>query len=451
VAIPGTAEGDLIYVDLGPGPAFDGGLTGLPVCPPTYYAPRLLDQNDYTNPFIPPSLVTIQAVDPQGVLLGTPPVDPLGRVLVQTASGTPVPVADRTDAGFPTVTNPDGTLANAVDCYALVPGTVEICVTDGLVQHGVAETEIVSVVYEGVINNMPTTGTLIGDQLSVNPGYYGCADDGGAGGGPSCDLTTNLEGLLIREMANLTVELNLPGQGPCGDYAVTRVLPTSMTLAPQPSPAPAPNCRPGPVAITTFASGAKPYTVTGTFTGFQTQLWSADGRLQLVKHPRWQYPANLTAMERSAQQLADVTFGVPSGSPVPPAPGTLVPPPTPQDYDALDSAFSLALIGGLGPVSDGGIGLDGGLLDGGLLDGGLLDGGLPTWTPLRGSSYRFVINSGVLQVAVNPLDISAMISGMASYTDILGIRHVYASYQGGSALIELNPEFAYYQYLYETH
>ena len=195
--------------------------------------------------------------------------------------------------------------------------------------------------------------------------------------------------------------------------------------------------------FTLFASGDKPYTVSGTFTGFQTELWSADGRLQLVKHPRWQYPANLTAMERNAQQLADVTFGLPAGAPVPPVGDTGVPPPTPQDYDALDAEFSVAVVGSLGSFVDGGIFDDAGVL----LDGG----GSFIVTPLRGASYRFVTNSGVLSVAVNPLDISALITGMTSDTDIYGIQHVYASYQGGSALIELNPVLAYYLYLYETH
>jgi hypothetical protein len=458
LAIPGTAVGDLVYVDLGPGPAIDGGFPAFPVCPPQYYAPRLLDQNDYvTNP-ISPSLITIQAVDPFGNLLGTPPQEPCSSsaipggpdcLLLKTASGGQVPLLDRLNNSYPIITNPDGTTAQGVDCYAYAPNSVAICLTDGLIQHGVAETEAVTVTYQGVINNLSgVSGVWTGSQVLVQPGYYGCANDGGAGGGPACDLTTTLDGLLVREMANLTVELNAPGQLPCGDYAVSSVGPTSLVLT-QPAPAAPASCPPGLVNFTIFASGDKPYTVSGLFTGFQTNLWAADGRLQLLKYPRWQYPANLAAMERSAQQLADITFGLPTTPPVIPD-GTSVPVPVPVDYDALDSPFGLALIGALGTVADGGLYDDAGLS---LFDGGLnlFDGGTIIVTPERGASYKFITNSGVLQVVVNPLDVSANIVSMTSFTDIYSTQHVLASYQGGSALVELNPVLAYYLYLFETH
>jgi hypothetical protein len=447
LAIAGTAVGDLVYVDLGPGPILDGGFPGFPVCPPAYYAPRLMDQNDYVTTPIPPSLVTIQAVDPYGNLLGIPPLVPLtpGQPPF-TANGGLVPDAGRLGEPFPVVTNPDGTVANFVDCYAFTPNSVELCVTDGLVQHGVAETESVAVTYQGVINNLSAVpGIWSGSQLDVLPGYYGCADDGGAGGGPACDLTTTLDGLLVRETANLTVEVSNGGLLPCGDYAVSSVQPQVLVLEPQAPPAAPPTCSPGSVTFTIFAAGEKPYTVSGLFSGFQPNLWSADGKLQLVKHPRWQYPANLAAMERSAQELADVTFGLPPGPIVVP-PNTTVPLPTPQDYEALDSVFSIAVVGAIGPILDGGFLADAGFA----FDGGLFDGGLII-TPLRGSSYRFITNSGVLPVVVNPLDISADIVAMKSYTDIYNLKHVFASYQGGSALVELNPEFAYYLYLFETH
>jgi hypothetical protein len=121
----------------------------------------------------------------------------------------------------------------------------------------------------------------------------------------------------------------------------------------------------------------------------------------------------------------------------------------PEDYEALDSPFAVALIGALGPIADGGLFDDAGLpIDGGL---GLFDGGPIIVTPERGASYKFLTNSGVLPVAVNPLDISANIVSMTSYTDIYSVQHVLASYQGGSALVELNPVLAYYLYLFETH
>ncbi len=442
-AIPGTAVGDLVYVDLGPGfpCSADGGCEGgggtLPVdggfpCPPAYFAPRLVDQNDYIADPLLPSVITIRVTDGNGLDLGIPSLVGLGQPFYQplTADGQALPPNDRVGNPFPTPIGPDGNVIQAVNCYALVSGltgVAEMCITDGLMQHGVVEDELFSVAYEGTISGLSQIdGTLNGTTLQAQ------LPDGGL------DLTTTIDGLLVRETPNLTVLMSQGGLLPCGTYGITAVAPSSLTV----QPGPLASCTPGAVNFSVIASGAKPYTVTGSASGFIPQLWPKDGTLQLVTHQRWQYPANLIGMLQSAQQLSDLTFGLPPGSPVSPAPNSVVPYPRDGglDYAALDSPFALAIYGVLGP-------LDGGVLPG--EDGGTADGG--TVSPLIGASYVFATTSGVAPVSVNPQDISALITGMASYTDPGGGRHVYAAYQGGSALVELNPIFAYFQYLLEVH
>ena len=92
----------------------------------------------------------------------------------------------------------------------------------------------------------------------------------------------------------------------------------------------------------------------GTSTGFLNQLWPMDGTLHLVSSRRWHYPADLIAMLRGAEQLADYVLG-PIG-PTQPADGSSVTFPRGDgaDSDALDSAFGLALIGPLGIAAESG-------------------------------------------------------------------------------------------------
>ncbi len=317
-----------------------------------------------------------------------------------------------------------------MSCYALAIGS-QICVTDGLIQKGVAENEILIATYQGSLPGLAgVAGTLSGTSLQIS----------GAG-----DLTQINGGLLASEGAdggNLTVQLSSGSQG-CGAYGISAVSPGSLTLS---SPRRV-VARQASVAVTIVASGKKPFTVQGTSIGFQNQLWPMDGTLHFVTYQRWQYPADLIGMLRGAQQLADYVLGpIPSG----PAPGSLLTFPRDDgaDSEALDSVFGLALYGPLGYPLEPDAGVDGGIA---------FDAGLEV-APLPGASWSFNVTNGVTPLAVNPTGIDpqaadSVIDGMAAYTDLDGggVPHVYASFRGGNALIELVPSDANSRDLFVFH
>jgi hypothetical protein len=156
---------------------------------------------------------------------------------------------------------------------------------------------------------------------------------------------------------------------------------------------------------------------------------------------RWQYPSNLIAMARAAQQLADVVFGPPAE----PALGSPLPQPRldGHDSDALDSPLGLALIGPLGDAA----------VDGGVGTVGSDAGPFPGVVPQQGAYWTFQVSSAVAPVAVNPPDSSSYVESMTAYLDPYdgGTPHVYGSYRGGNALIELDPRIAYDFGILEIH
>ena len=430
--IVGTDEGDFFYLDLGfgsPGGGTESVDGGYP-CPPSYFAPRLVDLTDYGAGTTEPGVTGIAASDNTGAALPLPVVTEDSPL---TSSGAPLaaPLIDR--LGQPLVTTPaispaTGTLP-AVSCYGFAAGS-ELCLTGGMVQHGAAENENFSVQYEGSLPGLSgQPGTLSGAQLESRA---------------AIDFTSYLPeapgaaGVVAAEAAQLGVDVWTAGGQFCGDYGLAAVSPSTLTLAPiGGSPI---GCAQGVVTFTVFALdrpgvAGKPYTVSGSESGF-IGLWPDDGTLHFVRTGRWQYPADLIAMGRSAEQLTDLVLGPVASSP---APGSSLAPPRPEDYDALDAAFGLAVKGPLGPPLPRS------------LDGGAVIGSAPGVTPQRGAAWLFSTTSGVEPLNVSPADTSSLIEGMASYIDTTGDRHVYGTYRGGSALIELNPVAASYAALNEVH
>ncbi len=303
--IAGTTVGDLDYIDVGIGTPLGGtadGGGGWP-CPPAYFAPRILDQSDYVPGLAAATIGSVNAVDGAGVAL-----DFVSNSDVPvTSDGGALPAADRQGAAFNVA--PAGQAP--VTCYGLSvapANSFDVCVTDGMVQHGAAEDENVTVTYEGALPGLSGLGGSVnGATLSFTaPGdlatYLGA--DGGAGP-------------LVTDQANLAVQVTASGAA-CGSYAIASVQPSSLTLAPQPA-GPALACAQGSVTFSVVAGGGTPYLVQGTESGF-LGLWPADGTLQLVTPGRWQYPADLVGMARGAQQLADMVFGP---QPASAAPGRL--------------------------------------------------------------------------------------------------------------------------------
>ncbi len=418
--LAGTADGAFVYIDVGIGQPnggtgpLDGGAYA---CPPAYFAPRILDVNDYLPSPPLPSVGKPSASDPSGTAL-PPPVATADLPLTQ--DGGSLPEADRLGAPFA----PAG--SSPVTCWALAQGT-EVCATTSFVEHGVAEDETLSIAYQGTIGTLSSqpetiTGATLQSQAGVDLTSY-LPEAGGADGGV---------GVLVSETPALGVDVVTSGGKACGDYGVAAVAPQSLSLVALPGGAPL-SCAQGSGTFTIFAAGDKPYVVSGSESGF-VGLWPADGTLHLVQTGRWQYPADLIGMAHSAEELTDLVFGpVPSS----PAPGSTLAPPRPEDYRSLESAFGLALLGKLGTplpaAEDGGTAL------------------APGVSPVRGASYTLQVASGVSPLNVNPADPSSLIESMASYLDAEKARHVYATYWGGSALIELNPESATYNALNETH
>ena len=417
LAMVGTGSGDIVYVDIGIGRP-DAGTgaddAGEFACPAAYLAPRLLDINDYiTNP-VPPEISEVSAVN----LDGGPSLGEVTQVaapVALTALGAALPTTDRLDAGFSTPLGTNGLAMTPLSCYALAIGS-QICVTEGLMQKGVAEAETFVATYNGSLPGLAgIPGTLNGSSLQITS----------AG-----DLIQINGGLLSSEGAdggNLMVQL-IDGSGDCGAYGISAVATGSLTLS---SP---PTCASGPVEATVVASNGKPFTVQGTTTGFLDQLWPMDGTLHLVIGKRWQYPANLIGMVHGAQQLADFVLGpIPAQA----APGSSLTFPRDggADSDALDSSFGLALSGPLGIAAepDAGTGLI------------VLDGGGEV-APLPGAYWSFNVSNGVFPLTVNPTAVQAadsLIDGMAAYTSLdaggVLVPHVFASYRGGNAMVELIP------------
>ncbi|MHB8420800.1 MAG: hypothetical protein ACYDCL_22220 [Myxococcales bacterium] len=414
--IAGTTVGDMAYIDVGfgsdlGGTGSDGG--GYP-CPPAYFAPRIFDQTDYVPGLGNAAISAVTAVDGSGASLSFA----ANADQPMTAAGKPLPASDR--LGAPFAVAPAGHAA--VTCYG-VPGAAadafDLCVTDGMVQHGAAEDETITVTYQGAISGLAGLGGSVnGATLQSNAGLDFTTYLAAADGGP---------GLLVAQPQNLVVDVTAGGTA-CGDYLIASVQPSSLTLAPESSGPPL-ACAQGNVTFTVLAGGAAPYSVQGTESGF-IGLWPADGTLHFVEKGRWQYPADLIGMARGAQQLTDLVYGpIPSAA----APGSTLAPPRPEDYDALDSAFGLALFGV--PST----------LDG--PDGGLPDAGVAA----PGTAVTLTVVSGVQPLAVNPEDTSALIDAMAAYTDQGGIPHVYGSYRGNNTLVELNPDEAIFSALTEIH
>ena len=414
LAMVGTGSGNIVFVDIGIG-SVDGGAgandDGGFACPAAYLAPRLFDMNDYIVDPIPPQISNVAATAIDGGLdLGAATL--LATADATTAAGAPLPTVDRQAATFSTPLASTGLPLDTVSCYA-IPTGADICVTGGLVQKGVAQNETFVATYQGPIPVFSeASGSLSGTSLQI----------------PSAgDLTLVDDGLLASEGAdggNLTVEL-IDGAGACGDYGIAGVSATAITLSPPPS------CASGSVIVTIVASGNKPYTVQGTSTGFLNQLWPMDGTLHLVTSTRWHYPADLIAMLHGAEQLTDLVLGpIPAGA----ASGSSVTAPRAdgEDSAALDSAFGLALRGPLGVADVGDAGVDGGF----------------AFIPAPGATWSFSVSNGIQPLTVGPTGVDtvsadSLIDGMAAYTDNDGgTPHVYASYRGGNALIELVPSVA---------
>jgi hypothetical protein len=409
--IVGTTVGDLDYIDIGFGSEFggtgngDGG--GYP-CPPAYFAPRILDQADYVAGLATPSITAVSATNGSGTSLGFA----ANGDQPMTSDGGVLPQYDRLGKSF--LVAPSGHAA--VTCYGApgaAAGSFDVCVTDGMVQHGAAEDETITITYRGAISGLGgLAGTVNGATLESSA---------------STDLSTYLNGLLVLQQPNLEVTVNGPS-GACGGYLVASVQSSSLTLVPESGGSPL-SCAQGSVTFTVAAGGDAPYAVQGSESGF-LGLWPANGTLRFVTTGRWQYPADLIAMGRGAQQLADIVYGTtPAGT----APGSALATLGPHDDAALDAAFGLALMG---------------VPPGGGVDGGAPDGGVDA---APGTTITLTVVSGVSPLSVNPEDTSALIDAMASYTDTGGVPHVYASYRGNNTLIELNPDEAIFSALSEIH
>ena len=421
LAIAGTAVGDMFYIDLGAGTVDGGPLgdAGIFPCPPTLLAPRLVDINDYLLTPVGPEIDSILATDPDGgQTLGTPALEAAPVAL--TALGGALPQTDRLGAGFDGGPGTAGTALPILSCYSL-PSEAQLCVTSGLVQKGVAEDEQFVVTYGGALQDASElTVSLAGNTLTA----------------AGVDFTALSGGLLQTEQANLTVVLS-GAAGACGAYGISAVTSAALTL----QPSGATGCGAGLFFATIYASGAKPFTVLGTTTGFVNALWPADGTLHLVPSRRWHYPVDLIHMAGAAEQLADFVFGPLPGMAAAPGSSLTVPRPDGRDSDALDSPFGLALWGPLGSGSN-----DAGVIAS--IDGGYFE-------PLPGARWGFTVTSGVQALAVNPSaafsadGADSLIDGMASYIDVGdagadgGVPHVFGAYRGGNALIELDPEQAY--------
>ncbi len=286
-------------------------------------------------------------------------------------------------------------------------------------------TELFFATYNGSLPNLADVqGNLSGNSLQIT----------------SVGDLTQIDGSLLLsegvDGGNLSVELTNDSGGPCGDFGISAVTSSSVTLSGTPT------CGSSGVTVTVVASNKKPFTVEGTSTGFLNQLWPMDGTLHLVTSKRWQYPADLIAMLRGAQQLADFVLGPLPNAQVVPGSSLTAPRLDGADSDALDSAFGLAFIGPLGVAAEPDAGVDAGILG--------VDGG-PEVVPLPGAYWSFSVNNGVQPLVVNPTgaDIQApadsLIDGMASYTDLDAgalVPHVFASFRGGNALVELVPSLA---------
>jgi len=75
----------------------------------------------------------------------------------------------------------------------------------------------------------------------------------------------------------------------------------------------------------------------------------------------------------------------------------------------------------------------------------VLDGGGEV-APLPGAYWSFNVSNGVFPLTVNPTAVQAadsLIDGMAAYTSLdaggVLVPHVFASYRGGNAMVELIP------------
>jgi hypothetical protein len=418
--IAGTTDGDLVYIDLGFGNPQggtgnnDGG--GYPL-PPAYFAPRIFDINDYLPTPIYPGISTVAAVDGNGVAL----TFDANSDLPLTAGGQPAPVdgKDRLGAAFTTFPSTHA----PVTCYGTAPaadggGAFELCVTDGMLQHGAADDETFTITYEGAVGALQAqpgsvNGTTLQSNANVQLQTYLGPSDGGSG-------------VLVNQISNLAVSITTTAGVSCGSFGIADVGPATLTLTETDGGQPL-SCATGTVTFSVLAGGSVPYTVQGSESGF-VGLWPADGTLHFAQTGRWQYPADLIAMAKGAQQLTDMVFGpVASGA----SPGSTLAPPLPQDYQALESSFGLALKGvpaGSGLVPDGGIA-----------------------SGVSGTSITFVVTSGVAPLVVNPEDTSALIDSMDSYTDDGGLRHVFASYRGNNTVVLLNPIEAIYTAITEVH
>ncbi len=416
LAVVATTGGSFLYVDIGfgapgagTGPSTDAGVFPFP---PAYLAPRLFDTGDYVaSPG--PTISVINLYDAiGGTTLGGLAVATTNQVF--TADGGPVPLLDRQDAGFLTAVDISGNVQPPVTCWSSLTNS-QLCVTEGLAQKGVNNDETFVVTYEGMVK--PFAGVacqLVGRSLQF--GYA-----------PFEDLTHIDDGLLVREAANLQVELSSNG-AICGEYVIGDggVSSGGIDLALQSGP----GC-PGAGAqllVTIFAGGAKPYTVEGSTTGFISELWPADGTLHLVPGTRWQYPADLLLMEQRAQQLVDLVYG---SFAAPLAPGSALSVPTAQDYQALDAQVGLSVFGPLGPLDEAGVAV----------------------VPQRGANWAFGQSAGVYPLAVSPLDLSSYIQGLVAFTDTVdgGTPNLYGTFRGGSTLILLDPDLATSAAIFEVH
>jgi hypothetical protein len=419
--IAGTTDGDLVYIDLGFG--FDGGGTGNDdgggyACPPAYFAPRILDQNDYQpGPVLANiSNVALAAAD------GTALTSTANTDLPTTAGGAPLALDAGDRFGNPFATFPS--TQAPVTCYGTPPGVdgggaFELCLTDGMVQHGAADDETFTITYQGPIGGLQAqpgsvNGATLQSGANVQLETYLGPNDGGAG-------------VIVNDQSNLTVSITTTAGVSCGNYLITTVTPETLLLAPTPDGQPL-SCATGTVTFSVLAGGSTPYTVAGSESGF-IGLWPADGTLHFVQSGRWQYPANLIAMATGAQQLTDVVLGPLAATA---APGSTLSVPRPEDYQALESGFGLAMKGV--PVAN--------VL---LPDGGTVDGGA------AGTAATFLVGSAVSPVVVNPEDTSALIDSMASYTDTGGGRHLFASYRGNDTIVILDPDEAIYTAITEIH
>ena len=420
--IAGTTDGDLAYIDLGFGSSTggtgndDGG--GYP-CPPAYLAPRIFDQNDYQSPPVYAGISNVAATDSAGAAL----TFAANADLPNTASGQPLTPDGGDRFGSVLVTLPPGHAP--VTCYGTAPGldgggAFELCLTDGMVQHGAADDETFTVAYEGPIGGLQgQPGTVNGATLQSGANveletYLGPSD-----GGP---------GILVTQQSNLSVSITTAAGVPCGNYQIAGVGADTLTLAATSSGQPL-SCATGTVTFSVLAGGSTPYTVAGAESGF-IGLWPADGTLHFVQSGRWQYPADLIGMAKGAQQLTDLVLG---SIPATPAAGSTLSPPRQEDYQALEFAFGLAL---KGTPPESALALP---------DGGTEDGGA------AGTSITFLVASAVSPLVVNPEDTSSLIDSMAAFTDPGGARHLFASYRGNNTIVILDPDEAIYTAITEIH